>query len=317
MQVSTCPECEGVGETSTPCGTCGGDGRVRKSKRISLTVPAGGPPCLLSSYSGSPDTQAALSIRTVPGPRWTGSFPPFCLHPTCEVVCILSRCLTRPIAARAAASCAGVDDGSRLRVRGEGNAGRRGGEPGDLYVFIGVRPHPKGLRREGTTVHSDIDISYIDAILGTSVQARGCAAGLAASAAAHDLLTGSRVFLRSWGTALSCGFNGTRTCDMMSAEGKLHTQRCKSTNNASGACAVVQLLRQCELQVATVDGMVDLKIPSGTQPGTTLVMAKRGVPRLGSSTVRGDHQVRHSVAAARACLCFCSQCKDIFCGQAH
>ena len=42
-QVSTCPECEGVGETSTPCGTCGGDGRVRKSKRISLTVPAGGP----------------------------------------------------------------------------------------------------------------------------------------------------------------------------------------------------------------------------------------------------------------------------------
>lgn len=43
MQVSTCPECEGVGETSTPCGTCGGDGRVRKSKRISLTVPAGGP----------------------------------------------------------------------------------------------------------------------------------------------------------------------------------------------------------------------------------------------------------------------------------
>lgn len=61
-----------------------------------------------------------------------------------------------------------------------------------------------------------------------------------------------------------------------------------------------QLLRQCKrVQVATVDGMVDLKIPAGTQPGTTLVMAKRGVPRLGSSTVRGDHQVRHCVAAAR------------------
>jgi hypothetical protein len=40
-----------------------------------------------------------------------------------------------------------------------------------------------------------------------------------------------------------------------------------------------------------VDGPVDLKIPSGTQPGTTLVMAKRGVPRLGSASVRGDHQV--------------------------
>lgn len=88
-------------------------------------------------------------------------------------------CITTYTAARAGDCRAGVDDGSRLRVRGEGNAGRRGGEPGDLYVFIGVRPHPKGLRREGTTVHSDIDISYVDAILGTSVQARGCAAGLA------------------------------------------------------------------------------------------------------------------------------------------
>ena len=44
-------------------------------------------------------------------------------------------------------------------------------------------------------------------------------------------------------------------------------------------------------QVKTVEGSVDLKVPSGTQPGTTLVMAKRGVPRLGSSNVRGDHQV--------------------------
>ena len=45
------------------------------------------------------------------------------------------------------------------------------------------------------------------------------------------------------------------------------------------------------LQVTTVDGAVDLRIPAGTQPGTTLVMAKRGVPRLGQDSVRGDHQV--------------------------
>ena len=43
-------------------------------------------------------------------------------------------------------------------------------------------------------------------------------------------------------------------------------------------------------QVTTVDGDVDLKIPSGVQPGTTLVMGKRGVPRLGGSG-RGDHMV--------------------------
>jgi molecular chaperone DnaJ len=34
---------------------------------------------------------------------------------------------------------AGVDSGSRLRVRGEGNAGRKGGPPGDLYVFVAVK----------------------------------------------------------------------------------------------------------------------------------------------------------------------------------
>ncbi len=45
---------------------------------------------------------------------------------------------------------AGVDDGSRLRVRGEGNAGRRGGDNGDLYVFLSVKPD-KGPR--GSSSH--------------------------------------------------------------------------------------------------------------------------------------------------------------------
>lgn len=150
QQVSTCPACNGVGETSTPCSTCNGDGRVRGTKRISLRVPPG------------------------------------------------------------------VDEGSRLRVRGEGDAGRKGGPSGDLYVFISVKAHPE-LRRDGTTMHSDVEINYVDAILGTTVQ------------------------------------------------------------------------------VTTVDGPVDLKIPAGTQPGTTLVMSKRGVPKLGASTARGDHLVHVKV----------------------
>ncbi|KAK9805427.1 hypothetical protein WJX73_004512 [Symbiochloris irregularis] len=108
----------------------------------------------------------------------------------------------------------GVDTNSRLRVKDEGNAGRKGGPSGDLYVFISVREHPE-LKRDGTAIHSNIEISYVDAILGTSAK------------------------------------------------------------------------------VLTVDGQVDLKIPAGTQPGTTLVMGKRGVPRLGSSAqnARGDHNV--------------------------
>lgn len=46
-----------------------------------------------------------------------------------------------------------------------------------------------------------------------------------------------------------------------------------------------------QVKVTTVDGPVELKIPAGTQPGTTLLMAKRGVPRLGVTGARGDHMV--------------------------
>ena len=41
QQVIQCADCDGKGERFTPCGVCGGDGRVRKSKRIQLNVPAG------------------------------------------------------------------------------------------------------------------------------------------------------------------------------------------------------------------------------------------------------------------------------------
>lgn len=64
--------------------------------------------------------------------------------------------------------CLGIDNGARLRVKGEGNAGRRGAPPGDLIVFIRVKDHPE-LRRDGIDIHSDIDISYVDAILGSQV----------------------------------------------------------------------------------------------------------------------------------------------------
>lgn len=57
-----------------------------------------------------------------------------------------------------------------------------------------------------------------------------------------------------------------------------------------------------QVKVTTVDGPVELKIPAGTQPGTTLLMAKRGVPRLGvpgsaPTNARGNHNVRVSAAA--------------------
>ncbi|MDW7650114.1 MAG: molecular chaperone DnaJ [Bacillota bacterium] len=63
---------------------------------------------------------------------------------------------------------AGVDTGSRLRVSGEGEAGSRGGPPGDLYVIIHVRQH-KVFRREGDDIIVDIPVSFAQATLGTEL----------------------------------------------------------------------------------------------------------------------------------------------------
>jgi molecular chaperone DnaJ len=59
----------------------------------------------------------------------------------------------------------GVDNGTRLRVAGEGDAGSQGGPAGDLYVFVTVEPDKK-FRREGINILSEITISYLQAILG-------------------------------------------------------------------------------------------------------------------------------------------------------
>ena len=66
----------------------------------------------------------------------------------------------------------GVNDGSRLRVRGEGNAGVRGGPTGDLYVELSVEPSAE-FTRDGRTINSSVSIPYTDAILGTEVCAWG------------------------------------------------------------------------------------------------------------------------------------------------
>ena len=59
----------------------------------------------------------------------------------------------------------GVDNGSRLRLAGEGESGTRGGPPGDLYVYIHVKPH-KVFKREGDDLICDIPVTYTQAALG-------------------------------------------------------------------------------------------------------------------------------------------------------
>jgi molecular chaperone DnaJ len=64
---------------------------------------------------------------------------------------------------------AGVEDGTRIRLTGEGEAGTRGGPAGDLYVFLSVRRHQM-FEREGADVHCRVPISMVQATLGGNIE---------------------------------------------------------------------------------------------------------------------------------------------------
>ena len=63
---------------------------------------------------------------------------------------------------------AGVDDGSRIRISGNGEAGMRGGAPGDLYVFLSIARHPR-FRRDGADLYLDVPIAFTHAALGAII----------------------------------------------------------------------------------------------------------------------------------------------------
>ncbi len=63
----------------------------------------------------------------------------------------------------------GVEDGDRIRLSGEGEAGRNGGPPGDLYVEIRVKPH-KIFHREGADLSCEVPVSFATAALGGEVE---------------------------------------------------------------------------------------------------------------------------------------------------
>ena len=61
---------------------------------------------------------------------------------------------------------AGIDEGHQIRLSNEGEVGPRGGPPGSLYVAVHVAPHPT-LTREGTELYYEVDLSMVQAALGT------------------------------------------------------------------------------------------------------------------------------------------------------
>ena len=66
----------------------------------------------------------------------------------------------------------GVDEGTRIRLSGEGEAGARGAPPGDLYIFLHVKKHSV-FSRDGTTLFAQVPISFTTAALGGTVEVPG------------------------------------------------------------------------------------------------------------------------------------------------
>lgn len=135
----SCDECSGSGakpgtQPST-CPTCGGNGRVRAAQgffSIERTCPQChgrgqiiSDPCTKCSGHGRVDEERSLSVN-IP---------------------------------------AGIEDGTRIRLAGEGEAGTRGGPAGDLYIFLSVRPH-EFFQRDGADLFCKVPISMTTAALG-------------------------------------------------------------------------------------------------------------------------------------------------------
>ncbi|MGI6245573.1 MAG: molecular chaperone DnaJ [Pseudochelatococcus sp.] len=134
-----CEACGGSGAKpgSKPrqCPTCGGAGRVRAQQgffaieRTCPTCQGRGQiiedPCGVCSGTGRVTRTRSLSVNIPPG----------------------------------------VEDGTRIRLTGEGEAGLRGGPPGDLYIFLSVRPHEL-YQRDGADLFCRVPISMVTAALG-------------------------------------------------------------------------------------------------------------------------------------------------------
>jgi len=145
--LETCNTCSGsgakAGTSSNTCGTCSGSGQVRRATRTPF-----------------------------------GSFAQVSVCPTCngDGQVIADKCESCGGAGRKQETKKlkitippGVDTGTRLRVSREGDAGLKGGPPGDLYVYLAV-DSDKEFRRDGISIKSDVEISYLQAILGDTIK---------------------------------------------------------------------------------------------------------------------------------------------------
>jgi molecular chaperone DnaJ len=142
-KLSTCESCHGSGAKPgsgrVVCPTCKGTGQIRSTQgfftiartcaRCGGQGEMPGSPCPACHGHGRVEKEKVISVKVPPG----------------------------------------VDEGSRLRLRSEGEAGLNGGAAGDLYVFLHVEAHDF-FEREGGDLHCEIPISFVHASLGTEIE---------------------------------------------------------------------------------------------------------------------------------------------------
>ncbi len=93
---------------------------------------------------------------------------------------------------------AGVEDGTRIRLSGEGEAGMRGGGPGDLYIFLAIKPHPF-FQRDGADLYCRVPISMVQAALGGEFTVRTLDGGDAKVRVPEGCQSGRQLKLRGKG----------------------------------------------------------------------------------------------------------------------
>lgn len=137
-----CSTCDGSGAKAgtgpVNCTTCGGHGMVR-SKQGFFTVERACPTCQGVGQTIAEPCTKCSGRGIIEGTRTLNINIP-----------------------------AGVEDGTRIRLSGEGNAGPRGTQSGDFYVFVTVDPHPF-LQRDGADLFCKIPVRFTQAALGDSI----------------------------------------------------------------------------------------------------------------------------------------------------
>lgn len=93
---------------------------------------------------------------------------------------------------------AGVEDGTRIRLSSEGQAGLSGGPPGDLYIFISLAPHPI-FQRDGHDLYCRAPVSFTTAALGGTIEVPTCDGARAKISIPEGTQNGRRIRLRSKG----------------------------------------------------------------------------------------------------------------------